>query len=396
MKDVVIVAAARTPIGSFGRSLKDVMASDLVTMTLEELIKRSGIDKEDVDEIIMGHCIQRTDEFNVARLSALKAGFPVKVTGMTINRACSSAMQAIATGASMIKLDEADIVIAGGVESMSTVPYVLKTVRWGQRLQDGIMTDSLWEGLTDPFTKELMGQTAENLAERYNITRQEQDELALLSQQRAVKAIKEGKFKEETFPVIIPQKKGEPIIFDTDEHPRDGLTMEDLAKLPPAFKKGGTVTAGNSSGINDGAAGVIIMSRQKAEEMGIKPMAKIVGWAVAGVEPSYMGYGPVPAVRKLLEKTGLKLEDMELIEVNEAFAAQYLVVEKQLGLNRQITNVNGSGISLGHPVGATGARIVVTLLHEMKRRDLRWGLATLCVGGGMGMAMIIEREEARR
>lgn len=392
MKDVVIVAAARTPIGSFGRSLKDVLASDLVAMTLEELIKRSGIKKEDVDEIIMGNCLQRSDEFNVARLSALKAGFPVKVTAMTVNRACSSAMQAVALGASMIKLDEVDVVIAGGVESMSTAPYVLKTVRWGQRLQDGIMTDSLWEGLTDPFTKEIMGQTAENLAERYHIARQEQDELALLSQQRAVRAIKEGKFREETFPVIMPQKKGEPIIFDTDEHPRDGLKIEDLAKLPPAFKKGGTVTAGNSSGINDGAAGVIIMSRQKAEELGIKPMAKIVGWAVAGVEPSYMGYGPVPATKKLLARTGLSLEDMELIEVNEAFAAQYLVVEKQLGLNRQITNVNGSGISLGHPVGATGARIVITLLYEMKRRNLRWGLATLCVGGGMGMTMIIERQ----
>ncbi|MGW8182178.1 MAG: acetyl-CoA C-acyltransferase, partial [bacterium] len=280
----------------------------------------------------------------------------------------------------------------GGVESMSSAPYVLRSARWGQRLQHGVMGDTLWEGLTCAISKVLMGRTAENLVEKYDISRRDQDEIALRSQQNACNAISQGKFKDEIVPVSLPQKKGPPKVMDTDEHPRANLTMEDLARLPPVFKEGGTVTAGNSSGINDGAAALILMSRKKLEESKIKPLAQIVSYSVAAVEAELMGYGPVPAVNKLLKKTGLALDQIDLFEVNEAFAAQYLTVERLLGLAREKTNVNGSGIALGHPVGCTGARITVTLLYEMIRRNAKRGIATLCGMGGVATAILIERD----
>ena len=391
MQDVLILSGARTPIGDFGGVFKDVLPNELALFPVEEAVKRANIDKSEFDEVILGNCIQRTDEPNVARVVALKAGFPKEVTGFTIQRQCSSAMQAIVSGAQQIWLGDSDLVIAGGVECMSSSPYLLKKARWGYRLQHDELRDSVFELLSDPISKIMMGETAENLAVKYGITREEQDEIALRSHRNAIDAIKNGRFKDEIVPVTLTRKKGETIIVDTDEHPRDGLAMEDLAKLKPAFVKNGTVTAGNSSGINDGAAAVVLASERKANKLGAKPLARIVSHAVAGVEPELMGYGPVPAIKKALLKANLKLEDIELFEINEAFAAQYLAVEKLLGLDRSIVNVNGSGIGLGHPVGCTGARIVVTLLHEMIRRNLRYGLASLCVGGGMGKAMIIER-----
>jgi len=387
----VIVSAARTPIGDFGGSFKNVSALQLGVTAAQEAVRRAGgLAQEQVEEIIFGNCSQRSDEPNIARCIALEAGFPVQTTGFTIQRQCSSAMQAIVSACQEIMLGDAEIVVAGGVESMSSAPYVLKDARWGKRLQHGEMTDALWEMLTDPVHKIMMGETAERLAEKYGITREEQDEVAVRSNLKAIDAIDSGRFKEEIVPVTVRSRKGETVI-DTDEHPRRDVTPENMAALKPVFRKEGTVTAGNSSGLNDGAAAVVVMSEQKASELGLTPLARIVSYAWAGVEPDLMGYGPVPATNKALEKAGMTLEQMELIELNEAFAAQYLACEKLLGLNRDIVNVNGSGIGLGHPVGATGARIVVTLLHEMSRRGLKRGLATLCVGGGMGMALILER-----
>ncbi|MGF7186699.1 acetyl-CoA C-acetyltransferase [Desulfitispora alkaliphila] len=392
MEEVFILSGARTPIGDFGGSMKSLLPNELAMFAVEEVVRRAGIeDKGSYDEVVLGNCIQRTDEPNVARVVALKAGFPKEVTAFTVQRQCSSAMQAIVSGTQEIRLEDADVVLAGGVECMSSSPYILKNGRWGQRMQHGEVTDSVWELLEDPIDHIMMGETAENLAVKYGITREEQDEVSLRSHRNAVDAIKSGRFKEEIVPVTINLKRGKEKVIDTDEHPREGLTMEDLAKLKPVFVKGGTVTAGNSSGLNDGAAAVVLASERKAKELGVKPLARIVSYAVAGVEPELMGYGPVPAVKKALQKANLTLGDMDLIEVNEAFAAQYLAVEKLLDLDRSIVNVNGSGIGLGHPVGCTGARIVVTLLHEMMRRKLKYGLATLCVGGGMGKAMIIER-----
>ena len=294
-------------------------------------------------------------------------------------------------GTQAIRDGDVNVVIAGGVESMSNAPYILTTTRWGQRFQHGQLIDMLWRAMQESPIGTGMGLTAENLAERYGISREEQDKFSFLSQQRACKAIQEGRFIDEITPVTVPQKKGEAKIVDTDEHPRPDATLEKLAKLPPAFKKGGTVTAGNSSGLNDAAAATVLMSKEQAKEMGLKPMAKILGYAIVGVDPFYMGIGPVPAIKKVLNKVGLSLKDIQLIEINEAFAAQYLSCEKELGLNREIVNVNGSGIALGHPVGATGCRLVVTLIHEMAKRDLTLGLATLCVGGGLGFAMVVER-----
>ncbi len=390
-KDVVIVSAVRTPIGDFGGVFRDVPALELGKAVVEEAVRRAkGLQKEQVEEIIFGNCSQRSDEPNIARCLALEAGFPIETTGFTIQRQCSSAMQAIVSAYQEIVLGDTEIVIAGGVESMSAAPYVLKGARWGQRLQHGEMTDSLWEMLMDPVHRIMMGETAERLAEKYQISREEQDEVAARSHTNALKAIDEGRFKEEIIPVTIRTRKGETVI-DTDEHPRRDISRETLAKLKPVFRKEGTVTAGNASGLNDGAAALVVMSAAKAAELGIKPLARIVSYAWAGVEPDLMGYGPVPATRRALEKAGMGLDQMELIELNEAFAAQYLACEKLLDLNRAIVNVNGSGVGLGHPVGCTGARIVVTLLHEMARRDNKLGLATLCVGGGMGMTLILER-----
>jgi len=391
LNDVVIVSAVRTPIGDFGGAFRDVSALQLGSTAVEEAFQRvPDLEKEQVEEIVYGNCSQRSDEPNIARCIALECGFPVETTGFTIQRQCSSAMQAIVSAAQEIMLGDTEVAIAGGVESMSAAPYVLKGARWGQRLQHGEMTDALWEMLTDPVHKIMMGETAERLADKYNITREEQDEVAARSHLNAINAIDTGKFKEEIVPVTVKSRKKETIV-DTDEHPRRDIDLEKLSKLKPAFRMEGTVTAGNSSGLNDGAAAVVLMSAEKAEKMGLTPMARIVSYAWAGVEPDLMGYGPVPATNKALVKAGISIEEIELIELNEAFAAQYLSCEKLLELNRDIVNVNGSGIGLGHPVGCTGARITVTLLHEMKRRNNRLGLATLCVGGGMGMAMILER-----
>ena len=352
-KDVVIVSAARTPIGDFGGVFRNVSALELGRRAVEAAVSRAGIAKESVEEVIFGNCGQRSDEPNIARCIALKAGMPIQTTGFTIQRQCSSAMQALVSAYQEIVLGDAEIVVAGGVESMSSAPFVLKDARWGKRLQHGEMTDALWEMLTDPFAKILMGVTAENLARKYGISREEQDEIALRSHLNAAAAIREGRFREEIVPVVVKERKGERVV-DTDEHPRSDASMEKLAALKPAFLEGGTVTAGNSSGLNDGAAALVLMSAEKAASLGIKPMARIVSYAWAGVEPELMGYGPVPATRKALEKAGLSLADIELIELNEAFAAQYLACEKLLELNREIVNVNGSGIGLGHPVGCTG------------------------------------------
>jgi len=390
-RDVYIMSGARTAIGDFGGALKDFLGHQLAVFPMEEALKRAKVGKEMVEEVVLGHCIQRTDEPNTARTAALKMGIPVTVPAFTVQRQCSSAMQAVVSGAQMIQLGEADIVLAGGVEAMSSAPYLLKTARWGQRLQHGQLSDAVWDLLTDPLNGMLMGLATEGLAEKYKITREEQDEVSFRSHKNAAKTIAEGRFKEEIVPVPIPQRKGPPKMFDTDEHPRKDLTMEDLAKLQPVFKKGGTVTAGNSSGINDGASAMVLMSGAKVQKLGLKPIARIVAYAWAALEPEFFGYGPVPATQKALQRANLTLQDMELIEVNEAFAGQYMACEKGLGLKREIVNVNGSGIALGHPVGSTGARIIITLLYEMARRGLKMGLATLCVGGGMGMTTIVER-----
>ena len=388
---VVILSAVRTAIGTFGGIFKDVPASELGRIVSQEAIARAGIQPDQLNDVLMGNCMSRTDEINIGRVISLKAGIPPQVPACTIQRQCSSAMQAMVFGMQQIQTGESEVILAGGVENMSRIPFALYDMRWGKRMWDGKATDMLTEGLNDPIGHFHMGITAENLAEEFHLTREEQDELALTSQNRAIAAIDEGRFKDEIVPVVKKGRKGEEIALDQDEHPRRGTTMEKLAKLKPAFRKDGTVTAGNASGINDGAAATVLASERFAEKHGLKPLAYIVGHQVAGVEPERMGYGPVPAIRKLLERQKLSISDIELIELNEAFAAQYLACEKSLGLDRSITNVNGSGIALGHPVGATGCRIVVTLLHEMQHRNLHRGIAALCVGGGMGKAMMIER-----
>ncbi len=389
--DVVIVAAARTAIGSYGGSFKDVRVTDLTAPLMKELIKRAGVDAGQIDDVLWGCCYQRSkDETNMARVSALKADIPVEVPAYTIHRTCTSAMQAVVSATQVIKLGDASVILAGGSESMSTTPYTLDGARFGLQMNHAELRDSMWDGLTQLGTGLPMGMTAETIAERFNISREDQDELAYTSQMRATKAISEGRFKEEIMPFEIPQRRGEAKIIDTDEYPKAETTLESLAKLRPAFKKDGTVTAGNASGINDGSAGVLIMSAGKAKELGIKPLAKIVSYGVAGVDPDVMGIGPVPSTQKALSNAGLKLDDIDLFEVNEAFAVQYLAVERELKLNRDITNVNGSGIALGHPVGCTGARLIVSLIHEMKKRESKLGLAALCSGGGMGMTVVIE------
>jgi len=391
MSDVVICAACRTPIGDFGGSFKTVSASDLVAVAIKEVLIRSGANPDDIDDVIMGDCIQHPNDANTARVALLKAGMPIHVPGVTIQRQCSSAMQAIIFGAQALKANDAKLIIAGGTESMSSAPYVLNNARWGQRLMHGEMTDSMW-ALLHSGGDMIMGMTAENLAKKYNITREEQDEIALRSHNNAEAATKAGHFKDEMVSVSVPQRKGEPVVVDSDEHIRYGLTMDDLKGLKPVFdKENGTVTAGNSSGLNDAASAVLLTTVEHAKDLGLKPMAKLISNGIAGVEPELMGYGPVPASQKALKKAGMNIGDIELIECNEAFAAQYLSCEKLLGLNRDITNVNGSGIGLGHPVGCTGARIIISLIYEMARRNLTTGLATLCVGGGMGVTTIWER-----
>lgn len=392
MREVVIASAVRTPIGAFGGALKDVPAVDLGALVIKEAVNRAGIKGELVEEVVMGNVIQAGLGQNVARQASVKAGLPVEVPAMTINKVCGSGLRTVSLAAQMIKAGDADIIVAGGMESMSQAPYVLKGARWGQRMGDGKMVDSMInDALWDAFNNYHMGVTAENIAKEWNLTREEQDEFALNSQLKAEAAIKAGKFKDEIVPVLIPQRKGEPKVFDTDEFPRFGSTIEGLGKLKPAFIKDGTVTAGNASGINDGAAAFVVMSAEKAEELGITPLAKIVSYGQKGLDPSIMGYGPFHATKKALEVANLKIEDLDLIEANEAFAAQSLAVAKDLNFDMSKVNVNGGAIALGHPVGASGARILVTLLHEMKKRDAKKGLATLCIGGGMGTALIVER-----
>jgi acetyl-CoA C-acetyltransferase len=392
VKNVVITSALRTPVGDFGGVFKDLLPSDLIVPVLKEAVSQSRLGHSDVDEVILGHCIQRTDQPNTARTTALMAGLADTTTGYTIQRQCASGMQALISGAMQIQTGLSDVVIGGGVEAMSSSPYLLKQHRFGSRLKHSEVTDSVWEILEDPIHHIMMGETAENLADEYKISREEQDELAYLSHQRALNAMKSGYFDSQMVPITLKKRSGEEIISQ-DEHPREDITLEKLAKLRPAFRDNGTVTAGNSSGLNDGAAALVLMSEEKAREKELKPLARIVGFSMAGVDPRVMGRGPAPAIQKGLARVGWSLSDVDLIEVNEAFAAQYLAVEKELGLNRDIVNVNGSGISLGHPIGCSGARIVVSLVHELQRRQLKKGIAALCVGGGMGVSIFVERCE---
>jgi len=393
-KEVVILSGCRTPIGSFGQSLKSMKAFELAAIVMSEAIKRANIKAEMLGDVVFGDCIQTSEEANTARTAMLKAGIPVEVPAVTIQRQCASGMQATIFASQQIISGDSDFVLAGGTESMSNAPYVLKNARWGQRLQHGEMTDSMWELLYSgsPLLGKgyIMGETAENLAKQYNITREEQDQLAYESHMKAVAAIESGRFNDEIIPVPIPQRKGEPKMFTTDEHPKKDTSLQSLAELKPAFDKNGTVTAGTSSGINDGAAAMVLTSMDKAKEIGAKPLAKIAANAVAGCEPHIMGIGPVPAIKKLLSKTGLTIKDIDLFEINEAFAAQYIACEKELGLDRSIVNVNGAGIALGHPVGCTGARIIISLMYELKKRNKKLGVASLCVGGGMGAAVLVE------
>jgi acetyl-CoA C-acetyltransferase len=390
-KEVVIVSAVRTPVGSFGGSLASFTATELGGLIIREALTRAKVQPEQVDEIIMGNVLQAGLGQNPARQAALKAGVPVETPALTINKVCGSGLKAVNLAAQAILAGCADIIVAGGMESMSKAPYVLEKARWGYRMGHGKLIDTMiQDGLWCASNDYHMGMTAENVAEQFNINREMQDKLAASSQDKALKAIQEGRFKEEIMPVMIPKKKGAPIVFDTDEYPKKGTTIEKLAGLKPAFKKDGTVTAGNASGINDGAAALVIMSLEKAKELGCTPLAKINGFASGGVDPSIMGIGPVPAIQKALQKAGLTVEDMNLIEANEAFAAQFLAVGKELSFIEDRVNIHGGAIALGHPIGASGARILVTLVHALCQQGGRHGLATLCIGGGQGVATIIE------
>ncbi|SHJ52125.1 acetyl-CoA C-acetyltransferase [Tepidibacter formicigenes] len=392
MREAVIVSAVRTPIGNYGGSLKDISAKDLGSLVIKEALKRASVSSSKVDEVLFGCVLQGGLGQNIARQCSIDAGIPNYVPAMTINKVCGSGLRSVSLAIQTILSGDNDVVVAGGTENMSKSSYFLENARWGYRMGNNEIKDIMInDGLWDVFNNYHMGITAENLADKYNITRLEQDKFALSSQNKAEKAQKEGKFDDEIVPVIIPQKKKDPIVFDKDEFIRYGANLEKLQKLRPAFKKDGTVTAGNASGINDGAAALVIMSKEKCESLGLMPLAKIVSYSSVGVDPSIMGIGPVEAVKKALNKADLKLEDMDLIEANEAFAAQSLAVAKELEFDMNKVNVNGGAIALGHPIGASGARILVTLLHEMKRRDSKYGLATLCIGGGMGTAVVVER-----
>ena len=393
MREVVIASAVRTPIGKFGGSLKDISARKLGAIVIKEALNRAGVDPAMVDEVIMGCVLQGGLGQNVSRQMSLDAGVPVEVPTFTINKVCGSGLRAVELAAQIIKAGDADIVVAGGAENMSATAYAMPAARWGARMFDTKMVDMMVnDGLWDAFNGYHMGITAENVAEQWGLTREQLDEFSVISQQRAEAAVDSGRFDDEIVPVTIPQRKGDPIVFARDEHLTRGSSMEKVAKLKPAFKKdGGVVTAANASGINDSGAAVVVMSAEKAEELGIKPLCKIVSYASGGVDPSIMGVGPVPASKKALEKAGLTIEDMDLVEANEAFAAQSLAVRKELGLDPEKTNVNGGAIALGHPIGASGCRILVTLIYEMMKRDSKYGLATLCIGGGMGTSLIVER-----
>lgn len=392
--EVVIVSAVRTAIGSFQGALKDVPATKLGALVIEEALTRAGISKDQVDEVIMGNVLQAGLGQNPARQASILAGLPQQVPAMTINKVCGSGLKTIHLATQAIKAGDAEIVVAGGMENMSQAPYLLMGARDGYRMGnqqavDSMISDGLWCAFNDYH----MGVTAENLCANYGLTREEQDEFAARSQQRATAAIEAGKFEEEIVAVEIPQRKGDPIVFNVDEYPKHGSTAEKLGKLRPAFKKDGSVTAGNASGINDGAAAVVVMSKEKALELGVPILATVVANASAGVDPSIMGIGPVEAVAKVMKRSGLTVADMDLVEANEAFAAQALAVDRELKFDAEKLNVNGGAIALGHPIGASGTRIFVTLLHEMKKRDAKTGLATLCIGGGQGVATIVSRGE---
>ena len=426
MKKVVIVSGARTAVGAFGGSLQSVPVTDLGALVIKETLKKAGLrpvtsaecinfapdalkssktieleqryhdfdqslQSVQVDHVVMGNVIAAGQGQNITRQAMVKAGIPKEATAATINKLCASGMEAVALAAQAIKCGDADVVIAGGMENMSCIPYALPNSRWGERMGDGKMIDLLiYDGLFEIFYGYHMGMTAENIAATYGISRAEQDEIGSLSHKRALEAIKTGLFKDEIVPVLIPQRKGEPIVFDTDERPME-TSAEKMGKLRPAFKKDGTVTAGNASGINDAAASLLLMSEDKARELGLKPLAAIHSYASAGLDPAYMGLGPIPAVRKLLARTGLSISDFSAVELNEAFAAQAIGCIRELGLNLEVTNTLGSGISIGHPIGCTGARILLTLANRLQRDNLPLGLATLCIGGGQGMAMVLEK-----
>ncbi|MBN8413051.1 acetyl-CoA C-acetyltransferase [Halomonas denitrificans] len=391
MQEVVIVAARRTAVGSFGGSLAGIPASDLGAAVIKDVIAQTGIKPEEVDEVLLGQVLTAGVGQNPARQASIKAGLPDAVPAMTINKVCGSGLKALHLGAQAIMLGDAEVIIAGGQENMSLAPHVLPNSRTGQRMGDWKAVDSMVnDGLWDAFNNYHMGITAENLAEKYGITREDMDEFAAASQQKAAAAIKEGRFKGQIVPIEIPQRKGDPVVFDTDENPRE-VTAEKLGGMRPAFKKDGTVTAGNASSINDGAAVVMLCSAAKAEALGLTPLARIKAYANAGVDPAIMGIGPAPATRRCLEKAGWTHEELDLIESNEAFAAQSLSVNKELGWDTSKINVNGGAIAIGHPIGASGCRILVSLVHEMIARDAKKGLATLCIGGGQGVALAIER-----
>lgn len=390
MKDVVIASAVRTPIGSLMGELSSVSAADLGSIVIKEALKRANISPDIVDETIFGCVLQAGKYQGIARQAAVNAGIPVEKPALAINMICGSGLRSVAMATQAIKCGDADVVVCGGTESMSQAPYVLNNMRKGNKMGDSTVIDSMViDGLTDAFNKYHMGITAENVAEKYGITREMQDEFALRSQNNAEKAQKEGKFKDEIVPVTIKTKKGETVITE-DEYPKHGTTIEKLSNLRPAFKADGTVTAGNASGINDGAAAIILMSKEKAEELGVKPIATIKGYGSAGVDPSIMGIGPIEASKKALKQAGIEVKDLDLIESNEAFAAQSIAVAKELGFDMEKVNVNGGAIALGHPIGASGARILVTLLYEMQKRNSKYGLATLCIGGGMGTSLVVE------
>ncbi|MCX8125144.1 MAG: acetyl-CoA C-acetyltransferase [Spirochaetes bacterium] len=391
MRDVVIASIVRTPVGTFGGTLKDVSAVELGVIVVKEAIKRAGITPEQVENVILGNVLQAGLGQNTARQVLVHAGIPLEVPAMTINKVCASGLRSVSLAAQIIKAGDADIIVAGGIENMSAAPFALQKARWGYRMgEDKLIDIMIKDGLWDAFNQYHMGITAENVAEKWGLTREELDEFALKSQQKAEAAIKSGKFKDEIVPVPIKDKKGE-VLFDTDEHPRFGTTMEALSKLKPAFKKDGVVTAGNASGINDGAAAAVVMSADMAKKLGITPLCRIASYASAGVDPALMGTGPIPASKKALEKAGWKVHELDLIEANEAFAAQAVVVNKEMGWDVEKVNVNGGAIAIGHPIGASGARILTTLIHEMIKRNAKKGIATLCIGGGMGHALTVER-----
>ncbi len=392
MNNVVIVSATRTAVGKFGGSLKDFSPGQLGSVVLKDALKRAKVEQSEIEEVVMGNVLSAGHGQNVARQAAIGAGIPKEIPSYCVNKVCGSGLKSVVLGAQAIMLGDADVVLAGGMESMSMAPYALKKNRWGAKMgNDEVVDLMIYDGLWDIFGNYHMGITAENVAEKYNVTREEQDEFSAKSQNKAEGAIKAGKFKEEIVPIAVPQPKGEPVLFDTDEFPRFGTTKETLAKLKPAFKKEGTVTAGNASGINDGAAAVLLMSEEKAKEKGLSPLATIKSYGFCGVPPETMGMGPVCATRKAIERAGIAASKLDVIELNEAFASQSIAVSRELGLNPDRVNVNGGAIALGHPIGASGTRILVTLLHELARRKGTYGLATLCIGGGQGIAMVVKR-----